>query len=147
MPVCLLHGKTGYKKVSAGSFLFACALMSKPMVITLPIVMILLDYWPLDRLQSRKIVTNMPEVMPVSTNKGKKKNKLKKEALKKNISPPRSRNYQNPGLGNNSIMATEGKNTFFCFVRSYGYFTLYNPDTPDMSGTPFKTVSSYFPDR
>jgi tetratricopeptide (TPR) repeat protein len=28
--------------------------MSKPMVITLPIVMILLDYWPLDRLQSDK---------------------------------------------------------------------------------------------
>jgi len=35
-------------------FCFACALMSKPMVITLPIVMILLDYWPLDRLQSDK---------------------------------------------------------------------------------------------
>jgi tetratricopeptide (TPR) repeat protein len=68
---------------------FACALMSKPMVITLPIVMILLDYWPLDRLQSQKIVTNMPEVMSISTNTGKKKNKFKKEALKKNISPPR----------------------------------------------------------
>ena len=52
---------------------FACALMSKPMVITLPVVMILLDYWPLDRLQSRKIVTNMPEVMSVSS-QGKKKN-------------------------------------------------------------------------
>src|SRR5664280_2089608 len=72
-------------------FCFACALMSKPMVITLPVIMILLDYWPLDRLQSRKIVTNMPEVMSVSTNQGKKKNKLKKEALKKNISPPRVR--------------------------------------------------------
>ncbi len=35
-------------------FCFACALMSKPMVITLPIVMILLDYWPLDRFQSDK---------------------------------------------------------------------------------------------
>jgi protein O-mannosyl-transferase len=35
-------------------FCFACALMSKPMVVTLPIVMILLDYWPLDRLQSDK---------------------------------------------------------------------------------------------
>jgi len=53
---------------------FVCALMSKPMVITLPVVLILLDYWPLDRLQSRKFVTNMPEVMSVSTNKGKKKN-------------------------------------------------------------------------
>jgi tetratricopeptide (TPR) repeat protein len=35
-------------------FCFACALMSKPMVITLPIVMILLDYWPLRRFDSKK---------------------------------------------------------------------------------------------
>lgn len=33
---------------------FACALMSKPIVVTLPIVMILLDYWPLQRHKSRK---------------------------------------------------------------------------------------------
>ena len=32
-------------------FSFVLALMSKPMVITLPVIMILLDYWPLGRLQ------------------------------------------------------------------------------------------------
>jgi protein O-mannosyl-transferase len=32
-------------------FFFVCGLMSKPMVVTLPMVMILLDYWPLGRLQ------------------------------------------------------------------------------------------------
>jgi tetratricopeptide (TPR) repeat protein len=31
---------------------FACALMSKPMVVTLPFTLLLLDYWPLRRLQS-----------------------------------------------------------------------------------------------
>jgi hypothetical protein len=30
-------------------FSFVCALMSKPMVVTLPVIMILLDYWPLSR--------------------------------------------------------------------------------------------------
>jgi tetratricopeptide (TPR) repeat protein len=35
-------------------FSFICALMSKPMVITLPVVMILLDYWPLKRFESQK---------------------------------------------------------------------------------------------
>jgi len=30
-------------------FLFALALMSKPMVVTLPIILLLLDYWPLQR--------------------------------------------------------------------------------------------------
>ena len=59
-------------------FSFVLALLSKPMVVTLPIIMILLDYWPLCRLQSRKIVTNMPEVLPVSTKKEKKK-KIKKK--------------------------------------------------------------------
>src|SRR5260370_35299770 len=32
--------------------LFACALMSKPMAVTLPFVLLLLDYWPLDRVPS-----------------------------------------------------------------------------------------------
>jgi len=73
LPVCLLHGKTGYKKISAGSFVLCLRADEQAMVVTLPIVMILLDYWPLDRLQSRKIVTNMPEVMSVPTNKGKRK--------------------------------------------------------------------------
>jgi tetratricopeptide (TPR) repeat protein len=35
-------------------FSFVCGLMSKPMVVTLPIVMILLDYWPLKRFESNK---------------------------------------------------------------------------------------------
>jgi protein O-mannosyl-transferase len=35
-------------------FSFVCALMSKPMVVTLPMIMILLDYWPLGRFQFSK---------------------------------------------------------------------------------------------
>lgn len=35
-------------------FFFILALMSKPMVITLPLIMILLDYWPLKRLHFTK---------------------------------------------------------------------------------------------
>ena len=33
---------------------FACALMSKPMAVTLPVIMIVLDYWPLKRFASKK---------------------------------------------------------------------------------------------
>jgi Flp pilus assembly protein TadD len=35
------------------SILFACGLMSKPMLITTPIVLLWLDYWPLDRFACR----------------------------------------------------------------------------------------------
>lgn len=34
-------------------FFFICGLMSKPMVVTLPVVMILLDYWPLRRFEKQ----------------------------------------------------------------------------------------------
>ena len=33
---------------------FACGLMSKSMVVTLPLIMILLDYWPLGRFEAKK---------------------------------------------------------------------------------------------
>src|SRR6266705_5218320 len=34
-------------------FVFACGLMSKPMLVTLPFVLLLLDYWPLDRIRGQ----------------------------------------------------------------------------------------------
>ena len=36
------------------SILFACGLMSKPMLVTVPFVLLLLDYWPLDRARGHK---------------------------------------------------------------------------------------------
>jgi len=37
------------------ALLFACGLMSKPMLVTLPFVLLLLDYWPLGRLEAQKL--------------------------------------------------------------------------------------------
>ncbi|MCX5848919.1 MAG: tetratricopeptide repeat protein [Deltaproteobacteria bacterium] len=48
-------------------FSFTCALMSKPMVVTLPVIMILLDYWPLGRFESKKdnlILWQLKEKIP-----------------------------------------------------------------------------------
>ena len=47
------------RKKSAGRYfaviiVFACGLMSKPMLVTVPLVLLLLDYWPLNRQQSAK---------------------------------------------------------------------------------------------
>jgi tetratricopeptide (TPR) repeat protein len=38
-------------------FLGACGLMSKPMLVSLPLVLLLLDYWPLNRLPSLSLAT------------------------------------------------------------------------------------------
>lgn len=37
------------------SILFACGLMSKPMLVTTPVVLLLLDYWPLNRGQRTEV--------------------------------------------------------------------------------------------
>jgi tetratricopeptide (TPR) repeat protein len=41
---------------AAAVLCFACGLMSKPMLVTLPFVLLLLDYWPLKRWMSRALV-------------------------------------------------------------------------------------------
>ena len=118
-------------------FCFACALMSKPMVITLPIVMILLDYWPLDRLQSRKIVTNMPEVMSLSTNKRKKKNESEQEALKKNISLPNVRKLSETKIaGIIPLWQLREKIPFFILSVFIAIITLYAPNKPSVKHFP-----------
>ncbi len=122
---------------------FACALMSKPMVVTLPIVMILLDYWPLDRLQLQKIMTNIPEAIQSSTSKAKKKNKLKKEALKKNIFPSRVQKLSEPRIGGIiPLWQLWEKLPFFVLSAVLVIITLYNPNTPDVpEATNIKLVS------
>jgi protein O-mannosyl-transferase len=44
--------------------LFACALMSKPMVVTLPFVLLLLDYWPLQRVHLSTLKRLLIEKIP-----------------------------------------------------------------------------------
>jgi tetratricopeptide (TPR) repeat protein len=44
-------------------FILACGLMSKPMLVTLPFVLLLLDYWPLDRIKgqvSKRVLEKIP---------------------------------------------------------------------------------------
>jgi len=59
---------------------FALGLMAKPMLVTLPFVLLLLDYWPLERFAPKKRAQPIPAEVnsPVST--GRKKEKRQKHA-------------------------------------------------------------------
>ena len=47
------------------SILFACGLMSKPMLITTPIILLLLDYWPLNRFARSTVSKLILEKVPL----------------------------------------------------------------------------------
>ncbi len=49
----------------AMSILFACGLMSKPMLITTPIILLLLDYWPLNRFSEATLSKLVIEKIPL----------------------------------------------------------------------------------
>jgi len=46
-------------------FLYALGLMSKPMLVTLPFVLLLLDYWPLQRFESSPLATSLQGLRPL----------------------------------------------------------------------------------
>ena len=63
----LVRAKAGWKRYLAVVALFAAGLASKPMVITLPFVLLLLDYWPLGRVRGGKIESsNVQSTIPWS---------------------------------------------------------------------------------
>jgi protein O-mannosyl-transferase len=47
------------------SILFACGLMSKPMLVTTPLILLLLDYWPLERFERSTITRLVIEKIPL----------------------------------------------------------------------------------
>ncbi len=47
------------------SILFACGLMSKPMLVTTPLILLLLDYWPLERFERSTITKLVIEKIPL----------------------------------------------------------------------------------
>jgi tetratricopeptide (TPR) repeat protein len=123
-------------------FSFVCGLMSKSMVVTLPVVMILLDYWPLGRLQSQKIGANLTDVVLVSTNQGSKKTKSKKGTLKKNISPPHDQELSETKIaGIFPLWQLREKIPFFILSAVFSILTYYAQHKPSIKDYPFSLGS------
>ena len=78
--------------------LFALALMSKPMLVTLPFVLLLIDYWPLGRWQEASVSARVaaPVNIVESGKKKSKHHKIDSTAEKKitaSLSTTKDRNY------------------------------------------------------
>jgi len=75
----------GWKRYVFVLLFFVLGLLSKPMLITLPFVMLLLDFWPLQRFQAvnpdNKIQAEVPKLL--TSDKQKKKSKTKQVAAVK----------------------------------------------------------------
>jgi Tfp pilus assembly protein PilF len=119
-------------------FCFACGLMSKSMVVTLPVIMILLDYWPLGRLSSQKIGTNlMMDVKPISTKQGKQKRKSKKVKLKEKKSPTNEKRLSEAKIaGMVPLWQLWEKIPFFIFSAVISIITLCAQDKPSLRHFP-----------
>jgi Flp pilus assembly protein TadD len=67
-------------------FFFALGLLAKPMLVTLPFVLFLLDFWPLNRLRAGESDRNL-RVEPVEKVTKKEKSRKKRKAKEHNTQP------------------------------------------------------------
>ncbi|MEE9911974.1 MAG: tetratricopeptide repeat protein [Deltaproteobacteria bacterium] len=119
---------------------FACGLMSKSMVVTLPVVLILLDYWPLGRLQSQAIKTGATPVVTASANQGQQKTRSKNKTPKNNISPSIDRKLPETKIaGIIPSWQLWEKIPFFALSAVFSIITIYAQYKPPESHFPLSS--------
>ena len=75
----------GYKRYLFVLVFFVLGLMSKPMLVTLPFVLLLLDYWPLKRLNLAKSGARTDAATTQPASRAKKKRKSQQQAKKDTV--------------------------------------------------------------
>ena len=71
-----------YKRYLFVLVFFVLGLMSKPMLVTLPFVILLMDYWPLKRLQTLKLGTRITVAAPQPASRAKKRQRSRQQTGK-----------------------------------------------------------------
>jgi protein O-mannosyl-transferase len=113
------------KYMAAFSF-FAFGLMAKPMLVTLPFVLLLLDVWPLNRLRAGESVCSSG-VEPVEKNTKKEKSRKKKKAKELDIKPiPSTVQINNRSLQWSRLLPlVQEKIPFFILSAASSMITIY----------------------
>ncbi|MGA2330436.1 MAG: tetratricopeptide repeat protein [Syntrophales bacterium] len=92
--------RRGLKRYLLALFFFALGLMAKPMLVTLPFVLLLLDYWPLRRLTIGKSLVNENTRSERPLKRNSKKKERRKSAIKAEyVNKPEKQNRQQPAIG------------------------------------------------
>lgn len=92
--------KPGVKKYVLTLFFFALGLMAKPMLVTLPFVLLLLDYWPLRRLTIGKSSVIEHTQSEIYRKKHRKKKERRGSATKaENVSKTEEQTVRQPAIG------------------------------------------------
>lgn len=86
---CYYVKNTNVKRYLLVLMFFILGVMSKPMIITLPFVLLLLDFWPFGRFRETQNKNLIPsEHPPQKLNKRKRKTDIKQKGKQDNVSEP-----------------------------------------------------------
>jgi len=121
--------KPNRKRYLAAWICFACALMSKSMVVTLPVILILLDYWPLGRLQKKKSGLLRPQKNPEGKISGRK-------AVLPSTVPVTAAGAKEPSLWIIPFWQIKEKAPFFLLSFIFVGLTLYAQDVLTLDSWP-----------
>ena len=116
--------KPGLKRYLPVLLSFACGLMSKSMLVTLPVIMVLLDYWPLGRIRQQALA---PRVAPVEINHlaGKNRKPLNSKPQRKAAPAVIEENAAAGSSGSFPWWQLKEKIPFFVLSLVFGLVTLY----------------------
>jgi protein O-mannosyl-transferase len=123
--------RPGYKRYLFVLLFFILGLLSKPMLVTLPFVLLLLDYWPLERLNLAKSNARVAAATPQPASRAKKRQKAQQQA-KKNTAQTKS-TVESRALWQEIRPLLQEKislfavSTLFCFVTIYAQHRVVRP--------------------
>ena len=118
----------GFRRYCFVLLFFALGLMSKPMLVTLPFVLLLLDYWPLRRFGEVKPDNKLQAEVLKSETSDKQKKKSKKEAgvsFKGNIGNKETSRTRIQMVID--LSSAPGKSSPFCPGNSFQYRNIHCP--------------------
>lgn len=117
---------------------FFLGLMAKPMMVTLPFVLLLLDYWPLNRFKPSPGLPNPPPVNPAGANTKDRKAMAARKRLKSKLPPSNtSRLLKDIPPEVVLLRLLKEKSFFFAFAMILSVITYYTQHTVSYVTFPF----------